>query len=52
VKHTKRDAVIGAAAGAIIGGATHGGKGAVVGGAAGGVLGAIIGNNVDKKKKP
>jgi hypothetical protein len=51
VKHTKRDAAIGAAAGAVIGGATHGVKGAVVGGAAGGVLGAIIGNNVDKKKK-
>ena len=51
VKHTKRDAAIGAAAGAIIGGATHGGKGAVVGGATGAVVGAIIGNNVDKTKK-
>jgi outer membrane lipoprotein SlyB len=51
VKHTQRDAVIGAAAGAIIGGATHGGKGAVIGGATGAALGAIIGNNVDKKKK-
>src|SRR5262245_32045818 len=48
VKHTKRDAAIGAAAGAVIGGVTHGGKGAVVGGATGGVIGAIIGNNVDK----
>jgi hypothetical protein len=52
VKHTKRDAAIGAAAGAVIGGVTHGAKGAVVGGAAGGILGAVIGNNVDKKKKP
>jgi uncharacterized protein YcfJ len=52
VKHTKRDAAIGAAAGAVIGGVTHGTKGAVIGGAAGGILGAVIGNNVDKKKKP
>ena len=51
VKHTKRDAAIGAVAGAVIGGATHGAKGAVIGGATGGVVGAIIGNNVDKKKK-
>ena len=51
VKHTQRDAIIGAAAGAIIGGATHGGKGAVIGGATGAVVGAVIGNNVDKKKK-
>ena len=52
VKHTKRDAAVGAAAGAVIGGVTHGAKGAVIGGAAGGILGAVIGNNVDKKKKP
>ena len=54
-KHTKRDAAIGAAAGAIIGATTSKNKvkGAVIGGAAGGILGAIIGNNVDKtKKKP
>ena len=54
-KHTKRDAAIGAAAGAVIGAATSKNKvkGAVIGGAAGGILGAVIGNNVDKtKKKP
>lgn len=55
-KNTKRDAAIGAAAGAVLGGVVgHGGvKGAVIGGAAGAVLGGVIGNNVDvqKKKKP
>ena len=39
VKHTKRDAAIGAGAGAIIGGA------------AGAIIGGVIGNNVDKTKK-
>ena len=43
VKHTKRDAAIGAAAGAVIGATTSRNK----------VKGGIIGNNVDKtKKKP
>ena len=52
-KNTKRDAAIGAAAGAIIGGAsTHSVKGGIIGAAAGGILGGIIGNNVDIKKKP
>jgi uncharacterized protein YcfJ len=52
VKHTKRDAAIGAGAGAVIGAVTgHGVKGAIVGGAAGAILGGIIGNNVDKTKK-
>lgn len=53
VKHTKRDAAIGAAAGAVIGAATSRNKvkGAVVGGAAGAILGAVIGNNVDKTKR-
>jgi uncharacterized protein YcfJ len=52
VKHTKRDAIIGAGAGAVIGGiAGHGVKGAVVGGVLGGVLGGVIGNNVDKTKR-
>ena len=54
VKNTKRDAVIGGAAGAIIGAATSRDKvkGAVIGGAAGAILGGVIGNNVDVKKKP
>ena len=52
-KNTKRDAAIGAAAGAIIGGAsTHSVKGGIIGAAAGGILGGIIGNNVDVKKRP
>ena len=52
-KNTKRDAVIGAAAGAVIGGAsTHSVKGGIIGAAAGGILGGIIGNNVDIKKRP
>ena len=53
VKNTKRDAAIGAAAGAIIGATTSRNKvkGAVIGGAAGAILGGVIGNNVDVKKK-
>lgn len=49
VKHTGRDAAIGAGAGAIIGAATSGDKlkGGILGAAAGGILGAVIGNNVD-----
>ena len=52
VKNTKRDAVIGGAAGAIIGAATSRDKvkGAVIGGAAGAILGGVIGNNVDVKR--
>ena len=51
VKHTNRDAAIGAAAGAIIGATTSGNKvkGGIIGAAAGGILGGVIGNNVDKK---
>ena len=55
VKHTTRDAAIGAAAGAVIGATTSRNKvkGGVIGAAVGGLLGGIIGNNVDKtKKKP
>ena len=54
VKNTKRDAIIGAAAGAAIGAVVSGDrlKGAVIGAAAGGILGAVIGNNVDKKRVP
>jgi len=53
VKHTKRDAAIGAGAGAIIGAVTSQNKvkGAIIGGAAGAIIGGVIGNNVDKTKK-
>jgi uncharacterized protein YcfJ len=53
VKHTKRDAAIGAGAGAVIGAITSRNKvkGAIIGGAAGAILGGVIGNNVDKTKK-
>src|ERR1700693_3809715 len=52
VKHTKRDAAIGAGAGAVMGAAAgHSVKGAIIGGAAGAILGGVIGNNVDKTKK-
>ena len=52
VKNTKRDAAIGAAAGAIIGGAsTRSVKGGVIGAAAGAILGGVFGNNVDIQKK-
>jgi hypothetical protein len=52
VKNTKRDAAIGAGAGAVIGAvAGHSVKGAIIGGAAGAILGGVIGNNVDKTKK-
>src|SRR5690348_11803193 len=53
VKNTKRDATIGAAAGAIIGAASSKDKikGGIIGAAAGGILGGVIGNNVDVKKK-
>lgn len=54
VKNTKRDAIIGATAGAAIGAVTSRDrlKGAVIGAAAGGLLGAVIGNNVDVKRIP
>jgi hypothetical protein len=53
VKHTKRDALIGAAAGATIGAVTSSDKvkGALIGAAAGGIVGGVIGNNVDKKTR-
>ena len=53
VKHTNRDAAIGAAAGAVIGATTSHDKvkGGIIGAAAGGILGGIIGNNVDKQTK-
>ncbi|MCC6319756.1 MAG: glycine zipper 2TM domain-containing protein [Gemmatimonadaceae bacterium] len=56
VKHTKRDAAIGAVAGAAIGAVTSGKrdrlKGAVIGAAAGAILGGVIGNNVDLSRIP
>jgi hypothetical protein len=54
VKHTKRDAAIGAAAGAVIGATASRDKikGGVIGAAAGAILGGVIGNNVDKKRVP
>src|SRR3954468_20452638 len=54
VKNTKRDAAIGAAAGAVIGATTSRDKvkGGLIGAAAGAILGGVIGNNVDVKKVP
>jgi len=51
IRNTKRDAVIGAAAGAVLGASTSRDKlkGAIIGAAAGGVLGGIIGHTVDVK---
>ncbi len=53
VKHTQRDAAIGAVAGAVIGATTSRNKvrGGVIGAAVGGILGGVIGNNVDKERK-
>jgi hypothetical protein len=49
VRNTKRDAVIGAAAGAVLGASTSRDrvKGGIIGAAAGGILGGIIGHTVD-----
>ncbi|HET9424090.1 MAG TPA: YMGG-like glycine zipper-containing protein [Gemmatimonadaceae bacterium] len=54
IKHTKRDAAIGAAAGAIIGATTSRDKlkGGLIGAAAGAIIGGVIGNNVDVKRVP
>lgn len=51
IRNTKRDAVLGAAAGAVLGAATSRDKlkGAVIGATAGGVLGAIVGHTIDIK---
>jgi hypothetical protein len=53
VKHTQRDAAIGAAAGAVIGATSSRDKmkGGLIGAAVGGILGGVIGNNVDIQKK-
>lgn len=54
VKHTNRDAAIGAATGAVIGAvASHDRiKGGVIGAVSGAILGGVIGNNVDITRKP
>jgi hypothetical protein len=53
VKHTNRDAAIGAAAGAVIGAVSSRDKvkGGLIGGAAGAILGAVLGNNVDIQRR-
>jgi uncharacterized protein YcfJ len=53
IKHTKRDAAIGAAAGAVLGAVTSKNKvkGAIIGGAAGAIIGGVIGNNVDVERR-
>lgn len=52
IRHTKRDAAIGAAAGAVIGATTSRDKvkGGLIGAAAGAVLGGIIGHTVDVQR--
>lgn len=52
IRNTKRDAVIGAAAGAVLGATVSRDKvkGAIIGAAAGGVLGGIIGHTIDVKR--
>jgi hypothetical protein len=52
VRHTGRDAAIGAAAGAVIGATASRDKvkGGLIGAAAGGILGGIIGHTVDVQK--
>lgn len=51
IRHTKRDAAIGAVAGGVLGAVVSRDrvKGAVVGAVAGGVLGGIIGHTIDVK---
>ncbi len=52
VRHTKRDAIIGATAGAVIGATTSRDRvrGGIIGAAAGGILGGIIGHTVDVQR--
>jgi uncharacterized protein YcfJ len=54
IKNTKRDAAIGAVAGAVIGATTSRDKvkGGLIGAAAGAILDGVIGNNVDVKRVP
>jgi uncharacterized protein YcfJ len=53
VKHTQRDAAIGAGAGAVIGAIASRDKvkGGLIGAAVGGILGGVIGNNVDVQRR-
>lgn len=53
IKHTKRDAAIGAVAGGVLGAAVSRNKvkGAIIGGAAGAIIGGVIGNNVDVERR-
>src|SRR5262245_26556172 len=53
VRNTKRDAIIGAAAGAVIGAVSSRDKikGGVIGAAAGGLLGAVVGSTVDVQRR-
>jgi uncharacterized protein YcfJ len=53
VKHTKRDAAIGAVAGGVLGAATSRNKvkGAIIGATAGAIIGGVIGNNVDVSRE-
>lgn len=53
IKNTKRDAIIGAAAGAAIGVASTRNtlKGAIIGAAAGGLLGAVVGEKIDVQRR-
>lgn len=52
IRHTKRDAAIGAVAGGVLGAVVSRDrvKGAVIGAVAGGVLGGIIGHTIDVKQ--
>lgn len=52
IKNTKRDAIIGAAAGAAIGVASTRNtlKGAIIGAAAGGLIGAVVGEKIDVRR--
>lgn len=55
VRHTKRDAIIGAGAGAVVGavagGRRHRVRGAVVGAVVGGAAGGLFGHHVDKQTR-
>lgn len=52
VRHTKRDAIIGASAGAVIGATTSRDKvkGGLIGAAIGGIAGAVVGHTVDVER--
>ena len=51
IRHTKRDALIGATAGAVIGSViSRDVKGALIGAAAGGLLGGVVGHTIDVQR--